>query len=48
MGEIVVQEVGFDSNSERLKWDYLDVFEGDKPNVIYTAKYDENCDIGTT
>ena len=24
----------------------MDVLEGDKPDVLYTAKYNKNCDIG--
>ena len=31
-----------------MKLDYLDVFEGVKPEGLYTAKYDEDCDIHTT
>ena len=42
------KEWGFDSNAERLKQDYLDMFEGDKSNVTYTAQYDENIAIRTT
>ena len=33
---------------ERLKEDYLDIFEGVMSYVMYTTKYDENSDIGTT
>ena len=33
---------------ERLKLDYLDVFKGVKSEILYTAKYDEDYDIGTT
>ena len=43
-----VKQISFDLNSERLKQDYLDVFEGVMSDVICTAKYDENSDIGTT
>ena len=35
-------------NSQRLKQDYMDVFEGIKSGVTYTAKHDENSDIGKT
>ena len=27
--------------------DHLDVFKGVKSEILYTTKYDEDCDIGT-
>ena len=47
-GERQVKEISLDPNSLRLKQDYLDIFEGVRSDVIYTAKYAENRDIGTT
>ena len=38
----------FDSNTESLKQDYLDIFEGVKSDVIYSVQYDESSDLGTT
>ena len=43
-----VKEVSFDPESERLTECILDVFEGVKSAIIYTAKYDENNDKGMT
>ena len=43
-----VKKISFGSNSERLKQDYIDIFEGVKSDVMYTAKYDKNSDTGTT
>ena len=40
--------MSFHPNSEILKQDYLDIFEGARSDVTCTAKYDENNDIGTT
>ena len=47
-GEREVKEISFDPNSERLKHEFPDIFEGVKSDVMYTAKYDENSDIETT
>ena len=33
---------------ENLIKRYLDIFKGVKSDVIYTAQYKENIDIGTT
>ena len=38
--------MNFYPNFDSLKQDYLDVFEGINPDITYTAKYDNNCDIG--
>ena len=38
------KEISFYSNSEHLKQDYLDMFEGFKSDVMYTVQYDENID----
>ena len=47
-GEGEVKEISFGPNSERLKQDYLDIFEGFRLDVIHTDKYNENSEIGTT
>ena len=41
------KEISFNSDAESVKLDYLDIFEGVKPDVMYTAQYHENSDIGT-
>ena len=38
----------FNQETEKLKADYLDEFEGVKLEILYAAKNDEDCDIGTT
>ena len=43
-----MKEISFDSKAESLKQDYLDIFEGVRSDVMYTAQYDENHYIGTT
>ena len=43
-----IKEISFDIHTESLKQDYLDMFEGVKSDVIYTAQYAENSNIGTT
>ena len=40
-------EISFNSNTESLKQEYLDIFGGVKSDVIYTAQFDENNDIET-
>ena len=47
-GEREINEVGFDSNIEIVKQDYLNIFEAVKSDVMYTTQYDENSDVGTT
>ena len=44
-GEREIKEISFDPNSEGLKQDTLAAFEGVKSDVMYTAKYDDNCYI---
>ena len=46
--ERVIKEISFDSNTESLKQHCLDIFEGVKPDVMYTTQYDENSNIGKT
>ena len=41
-----IKEISFDSNTESLKDNYLDIFEGVKWDVMYTAQYDENNNMG--
>ena len=48
IGERAIKDTSFDSNTESLQQDYLDIFEGAKSDVMYTAQYHENSDIGTT
>ena len=43
-----IKEISFDSNTESLKQDYLDMFECIKSDVMYTAQCDENSDLGAT
>ena len=43
-----VKEIDFSPDPERLRQDNLDVFERHKFEVMYTAKYAKDCDIGTT
>ena len=43
-----IKEISFDSRTENLKQDYLDIFEGIKSDVMHTVQYDENSNIGTT
>ena len=42
-----VKETDFNPDPERLRQDYLDVFEAVKLEKTYTAKYDEDYDTGT-
>ena len=41
-----IKEISF--GTESLKQDYLDILEEVKSDAMYTAKYDENSDTGTT
>ena len=41
-----VKEMDFNSDPDRLKLDYLVVFERVKLEIFYTAKYNNDCDIG--
>ena len=43
-----IKDRSFDSNTKSLKQDNLDIFEGMKSHVMYTAQNDENSDIVTT
>ena len=47
-GEREIKEISFDSNTESLKQDYLNIFGGITSDVMYTAQYDESSDAGTT
>ena len=47
-GQREIKETTFESNTESLKQNYLDILEGLKSNIMYTAQYHENSDIGTT
>ena len=43
-----VKEIDFNPDPERLRQEYLHAFEGIKSEIIYTARYDKDHDIGTT
>ena len=43
-----IKKISFDLNTESLKQDYLDTFEGIKSDVMYTTQYEENSEIGKT
>ena len=36
-----IKEISFDSNTESLKEDYLDIIEGVKADVMYTVQYED-------
>ena len=38
--------MSYDLNIKSLKQEYLDIFEGVKSDIMYTAQYDNNRDIG--
>ena len=41
------KEIDFNLEPERLRQNYMDVLEGVKLEIMYMAKYDKDCDIGT-
>ena len=43
-----IKEISFDSNTESLKQDFVDIFEGIESDVMHAAQYDEHSGIGTT
>ena len=43
-----VKEIDFDSARERLRKDNLDVFEGVKSQIMYSAKYNDVYNINST
>ena len=45
--ELLNAEVNFDGSPDRLKAEYLDVYEGVFTKVISTDKFDEDMDLST-
>ena len=43
-----VIDVDFNDTLETLKENYLNVYEGVRSEVLYTTKFYENSDLGTT
>ena len=41
-------ELDFNDTPEKLKGEYLDMYEGIQPEVISTTRFDENSDLSTT
>ena len=46
--ERVILELDFGNTSEKLKGEYLDMYEGIQLEVISTTRFDENSDLSTT
>ena len=46
--ELLNADVNFGGSPERLKTEYLDVYEGVYANVISTERFDEDRDLSTT
>ena len=46
--EMLMLEVDFGSNQEKLKPEYLDVYEGVYVKIISTNRFDKNSDLSTT
>ena len=46
--ELLNADVNFGGSSDRLKAEYLDVYEGVYAKVISTDKFDEDTDLSTT
>ena len=46
--ELLNADVNFGGSPDRLKAEYLDVYEGVYPKVISTDKFDEDMDLHTT
>ena len=43
-----VKDTDFGDTPDKLKGEYLDIYDGDKSEVLSTAKFDENSDLSTT
>ena len=41
-------ELDFSSNPDKLRGEYLDMYEGVKSEVLSTTKFEENSDLNTT
>ena len=46
--ELLSADVNFGGSPDRLKAEYLDVYEGVYAEVISTDKFDEDTDLSTT
>ena len=46
--EILMVDVDFGNNQEKLKSDYLGVYEGVCAEIVSTNRFDENSDLSTT
>ena len=46
--ELVSADVNFGRSPEKLKAEYLDIYEGVHAEVISTDRFDENTDLSTT
>ena len=42
------RELDFDSISQKLLEEYLDVYEGIQSDIVKSSRFDENSDISTT
>ena len=40
-----ILELDFGDTPEKLKWEYLDMYEGIQSEVISTTRFDENSDL---
>ena len=46
--EILMVDVDFGNNAEKLKSEYLDLYEGIYAEIVSTNQFDENSDLSTT
>ena len=46
--EILTVDVDFGNRPEKLKSEYLDVYEGVYAEIVSTKQFDENLDLSTT
>ena len=46
--EILMVDVDFGNRPEKLKSEYLDIYEGVYAEIISTNRFDENSDLSTT
>ena len=46
--EVLTVDVGFGNSPEKLKSEYLDVYEGVYVEIISTNRFDENSDLSMT
>ena len=43
-----ILKLDFDNTPEKLKGEYLNIFEGIQSEIISTTSFDENSDLSTT